>query len=173
MQGNPDRRQMVKPMNSKIDVNFKVNGKMARVSVTPETSLLDALRENLNLRGTKSGCRTGECGACTVILDGKPVNACMVFAVQMEGREVVTIEALSDGDRIHPIQEAFIEEGAVQCGFCIPGMIMSAKALLDENQNPDREQIMTALSGNLCRCTGYQKIARAVEKAAEKIRASN
>lgn len=172
MQGNLKLCLMLKTMNSKVDVNFKVNGREVRVSVTPETSLLDALRENLNLRGTKAGCRTGECGACTVILDGRPVNACMVFAVQMEGREVETIEALSHGDRLHPIQEAFVEEGAVQCGFCIPGMIMSTKALLDSDPSPDRDKIKESLSGNLCRCTGYQKIFQAVEKAAEKIRAS-
>jgi carbon-monoxide dehydrogenase small subunit len=155
-----------------LKVTFRVNGSQVTVEVPPDRPLLDVLREDLHLPGTKSGCRTGECGACTVILDGKPVNSCMVFAAQMEGREVLTIESLSDGDSIHPIQQAFIEEGAVQCGFCIPGMVMSAKSLLDRSPEPCRDEIREALSGNLCRCTGYQKIFQAVESASLKMKAS-
>ena len=159
--------------NEKICLSFKVNNREVTVRVNPNASLLDVLREELKLTGTKSGCRTGECGACTVILYGKPVNSCMVFAVQVEGRHVTTIEGLSQGDEIHPIQQAFIDEGAVQCGFCIPGMIMSTRALLDENPSPRRDEIREALSGNLCRCTGYQKIFSAVETAAKTMKTSS
>jgi len=156
----------------RIVVTFTVNGKTVTVETDPRRPLLDVLREDLLLTGTKQGCRTGECGACTVILDGKIVNSCLVFAGQMEGREVVTIEGIADGDKLHPLQEAFIEEGAVQCGFCIPGMIISAKHLLDRNTEPDEKEIKEALAGNLCRCTGYSKIVKAVQSAAEKIRKS-
>jgi aerobic carbon-monoxide dehydrogenase small subunit len=153
----------------KIEISFKINGKAVRVKTDPGKPLLDVLREELFLTGTKEGCRTGECGACTVILDGKAVNSCMVFAGQMEGREVVTIEGLAQGKELHPIQKAFINEGAVQCGFCIPGMIMSTKVLLDSNPTPDDAEIKEALAGNLCRCTGYRKIIRAVKVAAENL----
>lgn len=156
----------------KMEITFTVNGKKVTVETTPDRPLLDVLREDLLLTGTKQGCRTGECGACTVLLDGKTVNSCLVFAGQMEGREVVTIEGIADGDRLHPIQEAFIEEGAVQCGFCIPGMIISAKDLLDRNTEPDEKEIKEALAGNLCRCTGYSKVVKAVRSAAGKIRES-
>jgi len=133
-------------------------------------TLLDFLREELGLKGTKKGCDSGQCGACTIFMDGKAVNACLVLAVQAAGREVMTIEALSSDGRLHPLQEAFVEEGAVQCGFCTPGMIMSAKALLDEKKEPSEEEIRKALSGNLCRCTGYVKIVKAVRKAASLMR---
>lgn len=156
--------------NNRVTVKFKVNGATVCVNTPPDRSLLDVLREDLKLTGTKGGCRTGECGACTVILDGKPVNSCMVFAAQMEGRKVLTIEGLSKDGELHPIQQAFVEKGAVQCGFCIPGMIMSSKALLDSNPDPSEMEIKKALSGNLCRCTGYQKIFNAVKKAAQILR---
>ncbi|MCD4784439.1 MAG: (2Fe-2S)-binding protein [Candidatus Eremiobacteraeota bacterium] len=156
----------------KIEVTFTVNEKKVTVKTAPDKPLLDVLREDLLLTGTKQGCRTGECGACTVLLDSKTVNSCLVFAGQMEGREVVTIEGIANGDKLHPLQEALIEEGAVQCGFCIPGIIISAKDLLDKNAEPDEKEIKEALAGNLCRCTGYSKIVKAVQSSAEKIRES-
>jgi len=128
------------------------------------------LREELGMKGTKKGCDSGHCGACTVIMDGKTINACLVLAVQADGKEILTIEGLSSGGKLHPLQEAFVEEGAVQCGFCVPGMILSAKALLDEKDDPSEEEIREALSGNLCRCTGYVKIIKAVQKAATLMR---
>ena len=133
-------------------------------------TLLDFLREDLGLKGTKRGCDSGQCGACTIIMDGKTVNACLILAIQADGKEILTIEGLSSGGRLHPLQEAFVEEGAVQCGFCVPGMILSAKALLDEKKDPSGEEIREALSGNLCRCTGYVKIIKAVQKAAALVR---
>ena len=133
-------------------------------------TLLDFLREDLGLKGTKRGCDSGQCGACTIIMDGKTMNACLVLAIQADGKEILTIEGLSSGGRLHPLQEAFVEEGAVQCGFCVPGMILSAKALLDEKKDPSGEEIREALSGNLCRCTGYVKIIKAVQKAAALMR---
>lgn len=151
-----------------ICISFIVNQKKVTLKVPPDKVLLDVLREDLKLTGTKEGCRTGDCGACTVIMDGRTVNSCLVFAGQLEGREIVTIEGLSQGESLHPLQEAFIQEGAVQCGFCIPGMILSAKNLLDTNANPDEEEIKKALAGNLCRCTGYKKIIQAVRSAADK-----
>ncbi|MDP8214916.1 MAG: (2Fe-2S)-binding protein [Candidatus Euphemobacter frigidus] len=153
-----------------ITVQFMLNGKAVRVETPPAFTLLRLLRERLGLTGTKPGCERGECGACTVLLDGEPVNSCLILAPQVEGREVLTIEGLADGDKLNPIQEAFIEKSAVQCGYCIPGMIMSATALLDTNPEPSRDEIKTAISGNLCRCTGYTKIIRAIEVAAERIR---
>ena len=133
-------------------------------------TLLDFLREDLGLKGTKRGCDSGQCGACTIIMDGKTMNACLILAIQADGKEILTIEGLSSGGRLHPLQEAFVEEGAVQCGFCVPGMILSAKALLDEKKDPSGEEIREALSGNLCRCTGYVKIIKAVQKAAALMR---
>jgi len=134
-------------------------------------SLLDFLREELSLKGTKKGCDSGQCGVCTILMDGKTIDACLVLAIQADGKEILTIEGLSPGGRLHPLQEAFVEEGAVQCGFCTPGMILSAKALLDEKKDPSEEEIREALSGNLCRCTGYVKIIKAVQKAAAMMRA--
>jgi carbon-monoxide dehydrogenase small subunit len=154
---------------NKIDVSFTVNGNKVDLKVPPDRALLDVLREDLRLTGTKEGCRTGDCGACTVIMDGKTVNSCLVFACQLEGKEITTIEGLSPDGELHPLQEAFIEEGAVQCGFCIPGMILSAKSLLDVVKDPDETQIKEALAGNLCRCTGYTKIIKAVQSAAKKL----
>jgi len=155
-----------------VTVSFMVNKKQVEVQVPPDRPLLDVIREDLQLTGTKEGCRTGDCGACTVIMDGKAVNSCLVFAAQLEGKEITTIEGIADGEKLHPLQEAFIEKGAVQCGFCIPGMIMSSKTLLDNVPAPDEEQIKEALSGNLCRCTGYMKIIEAVNCAAEKMQDS-
>lgn len=148
-------------------VNLEVNGEDSVVDVSSRTTLVELLREGLGLTGTKVGCGRGECGACTVLLDGEPVNACLVFAAQCEGRRVTTIEGLSADGSLDPIQRAFIEAGAVQCGYCTPGMIMSARALLDADPSPERAEIEEALSGNLCRCTGYVKVIDAVERASQ------
>lgn len=148
------------------EIRLKINGVEQQVLVAPWQSLLDVLREELGLTGTKKGCNEGECGACTVLLDGKPVNACLVLAVKADGREVTTVEGLAGPGGLHPLQQAFVEEGAVQCGFCTPGMLMAAKALLDTNPCPDEREIRAALAGNLCRCTGYVRIVRAVQRAA-------
>ncbi|GEA13907.1 MAG: aerobic carbon-monoxide dehydrogenase small subunit [Moorella sp. (in: firmicutes)] len=148
-------------------LKLKVNGQEYQVEAPADITLLELLRENLGLTGTKEGCGKGECGACTVLMDGRAVNSCLIPAAKADGAEILTIEGLASPEgRLHPLQEAFISEGAVQCGFCTPGMIMSAKALLDQNPHPTREEIKIALSGNLCRCTGYAKIITAVEKAA-------
>ena len=151
-------------------INLKINGETYQLNVKSNVLLLDLIRDNIGLTGTKRGCETGECGACTVLLDGKPVNSCLVLAVEANGRNVITIEGLSEDNKLHPLQEAFIEEGAVQCGFCTPGMLLSAKALLDVNSNPKEEEIKKAIAGNLCRCTGYTKIMKAIISAAEKIK---
>ena len=148
-------------------INLHVNGEPVEAAVDPNETLVQFLREDLGLTGTKHGCGLGDCGACTVILDGKPVNSCLVLAVQADGREVLTIEGMADDGKLHPIQEAFVKNGAVQCGFCTPGMILSAKALLDENPKPTEKEIRTAISGNLCRCTGYQKIVEAIADASK------
>jgi len=150
----------------KMIIQMTVNGELVEAAVEPNRTLLQFLREDLGLTGTKHGCGLGDCGACTVILDGKPVNSCLVLAVQARGRDVLTIEGLAANGNLHPIQQAFVEKGAIQCGFCSPGMILSAKSLLDENPNPTEREIRTALSGNLCRCTGYQLIVEAVREAA-------
>jgi 4-hydroxybenzoyl-CoA reductase gamma subunit len=149
-----------------VRVALAVNGELREADVPSATLLVDLLRAHLGLTGTKIGCGHGECGACTVLLDGEPVNSCLVFAAQCDGREVTTIEGISANGELDRIQRAFIETGAVQCGFCTPGMIMSAAALLATNPRPSREEIEEALSGNLCRCTGYVKIVDAVELAA-------
>ncbi len=152
-----------------ITVKFKVNGKDVEVKTSPTRTLLDILREDLGLIGTKEGCGKGECGACTVIMDGNSVASCLVLAVQLEGREIFTVEGLAD-DRIgKALQDAFVDAGAVQCGYCIPGFLMSAHALLTENPEPTREEIKEGLSGNICRCTGYVKIFDAVELAAKRL----
>ena len=153
-----------------MNIRFAVNGREVSVETDAETRLLDVLREDLHLTGTKEGCGEGECGACTVLLDGLPVNSCLIPAPQVEGREVLTIEGLADGHRLHPLQAAFVEQGAVQCGFCTPGFVLSAYALLRSNSSPTDEEILTALEGNLCRCTGYGKIVSAVRSAAERMR---
>lgn len=149
---------------------FKVNGKHITVETSDTTTLLDILREDLGLTGTKQGCGKGECGACTVLLNGKAVNSCIIFVPQVDGQEVVTIEGLNEDPESKIIQEAFIDEGAVQCGFCTPGMIVSSKALLMKKKKPSKEDIREGLSGNLCRCTGYTKIIGAVEEASRRIK---
>jgi len=148
-------------------VAFRVNGFEVRVPVDPNQRLLEVLRRTLGLTGTKEGCGEGECGACTVIVDGRVVNACLYPAPEVEGREVTTIEGLlGEDNRLSPLQESFVERGAIQCGFCTPGMILSAKVLLDRNPDPSDEEIREALAGNLCRCTGYVQIVEAVKVAA-------
>jgi len=144
-------------------ISFKLNGIVVQVEVPPHWTLLRLLREKLNLTGTKEGCGIGECGACTVLLDGFPVNACLVLAPKVEGREVETIEGLGSRESLHPLQQSFIEHGAVQCGFCTPGVLMSSKALLRKNPYPNKEEIKEAISGHLCRCTGYHQIIEAIE----------
>ncbi len=150
------------------NITLNINGMDHGVTVEPGEFLLDVLREKLNYTGTKKGCDgTGECGACTVLMNGKAVYACLVLAIDAAGKEIVTIESLAKGTSLHPVQQAFLECGAVQCGFCTPGMIMTAKALLDENPKPTEEEIKDAMRGNLCRCTGYIKIVEAIKKAAD------
>jgi len=144
-------------------ITVTVNQKKYELAVDVNMTLADMIREELKLTGTKKGCGLGECGACTVLLDGKPVSSCLVLAVEAENREVVTIEGVETEKGLDPIQEAFVEKGAIQCGFCTPGMVLSAKALLDENPHPDEQEIRKAISGNLCRCTGYQKIVEAIQ----------
>jgi len=149
-------------------IALKINNQDYELLVADNETLAQVLRgTQVNLTGTKQGCEIGDCGACTVLMDGKPVNSCLVLAVQASGHEITTIEGLARSGKIHPIQEAFIEAGAVQCGFCTPGMILKAKALLDTNTKPTRQEIRKAFVGNLCRCTGYFKIINAVEKASE------
>ncbi len=148
-------------------IQLTVNGQPVDAAVEPNRTLLQFLREDLGLTGTKHGCGLGDCGACTVILDGKPVNSCLVLAIQANGGEVLTIEGLAENGKLHPIQQAFVDKGAIQCGFCTPGMILSAKALLDANPNATEQEIRMAISGNLCRCTGYQKIVEAIGEAAK------
>ena len=147
-----------------------VNGETVEVAIEPAAMLIDVLRGELGLTGVKEACGRGECGACTVLLDGTAVTACLTPAMKAMNKEVLTIEGLGSPGKLHPIQEAFVEHGAVQCGFCTPGMILSAKALLDENPNPTEEEVRVGLSGNLCRCTGYVKIVEAVLAAGQKMR---
>jgi aerobic-type carbon monoxide dehydrogenase small subunit (CoxS/CutS family) len=154
--------------NEKIMLRMKVNGRPVEVAVKPTWTLLRVLREELRLTGTKKGCEQGDCGACMVIMNGKTVNSCLVLALQAEAKEIETIEGLGTADHLHPLQKSFIEHGAVQCGFCTPGMLMSAKVLLDENPRPTQEEIKVGISGNLCRCTGYTKIIKAIESASPK-----
>lgn len=153
------------------EIMLTINGEPYELIVKSNTLLVDLLRKELRLTGTKTSCQSGSCGACTVILDGKAVRSCSVLALQANGREVTTIEGLADSNRLHPVQQAFIDHAAVQCGFCIPGMIMSAKALLDENPDPTEDEVKQALRGNLCRCTGYVKIIEAVLAAKDKMKA--
>jgi len=151
-------------------VEFLLNGKKTTLEVPSHRLLLDLLRDGIGLTGTKEGCGTGDCGACTVFLNGKPVNSCLVLSGEIDGAELVTIEGLKSGPELHPVQKAFIEDGGVQCGYCTSGMLMMVKSLLDENLNPTEEEIRFALSGNLCRCTGYAKIVLAVKDAAKELR---
>ena len=150
--------------------NFKVNGRLYEVIIEPHMLLIDVLRDKLGLMGVKYACGTGDCGACTVLVDGKPILSCLTLAVTAKNKNILTIEGLAQGNTLHPIQQAFIDHGAVQCGFCTPGMILTAKALLDENPTPTREDVKAALDGNLCRCTGYIKIVDAVLAAAERMK---
>ena len=155
---------------SKLHITLMVNGLERELLVEPNRTLTQVLRDDLRLTGTKHGCGIGDCGCCTVLMDGEAVNSCLVLALEAVGREIITIEGLAEGNKLHPIQNSFIELGAIQCGFCSPGMILSSKALLDENPSPTEEEIRLGLSGNLCRCTGYQKIVEAVEDAAQKMK---
>jgi len=144
-----------------------INGKEYELAVAPNMTLADLLREELLLTGTKKGCELGDCGTCTVIMNGKAVNSCLVLAVQASGKEITTVEGLETDDGLHPLQAKFIENGAIQCGFCTSGMLLSAKTLLDNNPKPDEMEIRTAISGNLCRCTGYQKIVESIKDVSE------
>jgi carbon-monoxide dehydrogenase small subunit len=149
-----------------LSINSTINGKPVSGSAEPSTSLLEFLRDTLNFKGTKLCCNTGECGACTVLYNGKPINSCVVLAADANGAEIITIEGLADGDKLDPVQQAFIDTGAVQCGYCTPGYIISVKALLERTKKPTPEEIEEAVSGNICRCTGYTKIFDAIELAA-------
>jgi len=151
-------------------IQITLNGKPIPLEIQPHRLLLDLLRDEIGLTGTKEGCGTGDCGACTVFLNGKPVNSCLILSGELDGAEIVTIEGLKIGAELHPIQTAFIQDGGAQCGYCTPGMLMMSKALLEENPNPTEEDIRFALSGNLCRCTGYAKIVQAVQDAAVELK---
>lgn len=155
-------------MGSRVNVGFSLNGEMVYLKVNAWDSALTVLREQLRLTGTKEGCGIGECGACTIIVDGNAVNSCLMLAPQLHGTTVETVEGLGSRDTLHPLQEAFLTHGAVQCGFCTPGMLMSAEALLEKTAHPTREEIIEALSGNLCRCTGYEQIIEAVQRVARR-----
>ena len=148
----------------RVSITTTINGKKHELEVRPYLTLLDLLREELGLTGTKRGCEIGECGACTVLMNGQAVNSCLVLAPQIDGAEILTVEGLADGQKLHPLQEAFLDHDAVHCGFCTPGLLMSAKELLDRNPKPSEEEIRVAISGNLCRCTGYQQIVDAIKE---------
>jgi len=150
-------------------INIKINGKDYTREVAPQETLLNFLRERFHLTGAKYGCGIGECGACTVLMDGKPILSCQTLAATCDGAEITTIEGVAEGKRLHPMQEAFVDEGAVQCGFCTPGMVLSSIALINREPEPSNEQIKDALRGNLCRCTGYENIFRAVKEGAKKM----
>ena len=156
-------------MSEEVKVRFRLNGEWVEAVVPPNVTLLDMLRRKFGITSAKRGCDVGECGACTVLLNGKPVNSCLILAPKVLGKDVLTVEGLSKDEKLSPIQEAFIEEMAIQCGFCTPGFIVTVKALLDENRSPSVEEIKEALTGNLCRCTGYIHIIKAVQKAAKKL----
>ena len=151
-------------------INLRVNDIDYEIAVEPRRLLVEALRYDLGLTGTRIGCSIGDCGACTVLIDGVPSFSCLVLAVEAEGHDIQTIEGVADGNKLHPVQEAFVEVGAIQCGFCTPGMVLSALALLNNNPDPTEDEIRRALSGNLCRCTGYQKIIEAVQDAARRMK---
>lgn len=150
-------------------VSFYLNGRRVEVDVSPNMTLLDVLREELRITSVKRGCEVGECGACTVLLDGKPVNSCLILAPRAEGRSVVTVEGIGEPAKLHPLQEAFIEEFALQCGYCTPGILLTAKALLDMNPRPSVEEIKEALAGNICRCGSYREIINAIVRASERL----
>ena len=152
-----------------VTINTTINGKPVSASAEASTSLLEFLRDTLEMKGSKLCCNTGECGACTIIYNGKPINSCVTMAADANGAQITTIEGLADGDKLHPVQQAFIDTGAVQCGYCTPGYIMSVKALLDRTTKPTQADIEEAVSGNICRCTGYNKIVDAIHLAASKL----
>jgi len=152
-----------------LTITLSVNGKSHSAALEPSMSLLDLLRDTLNYKGTKLCCNTGECGACTILLNGKPINSCVTLAADANDAQITTVEGLAEGDRLHPVQQAFIDTGAVQCGYCTPGFIISVKALLDRAPKPTAEEIEEAVSGNICRCTGYAKIVDAIQIAAERL----
>lgn len=154
----------------KLQINLTVNGDPYEIEVEPRETLLQVIRQKLQLTGAKESCGLGDCGLCTVLVDGKAVNSCLMLAVDAAGKNITTIEGLANGTELHPLQQTFIEYGGIQCGFCTPGMILSAKAFLDENPTPSEEQVREAIAGNLCRCTGYVKIVEAIMAAADKIR---
>ena len=154
-------------MSNYVNIAFTLNGKQVSASVAPQMMLVDLLRDTFGLTGTKIGCGSGDCGACTIIMNGQTVTSCITLAAVADGSEILTIEGMAKGDKLDPIQEAYVATGAVQCGFCIPGMVLSTKTLLDANPKPSREDIRDGLSGNLCRCTGYKKIIEAVELASK------
>ena len=153
-----------------VHMTLQVNGEAQQVSFAPYKTLLEVLREEMNLTGTKHGCELGECGACAVLVDGQPLLACLELAVECEGRAIETVEGLANGSVLHPLQAAFADLSGAQCGYCTPGILMTAKALLDKEPNPSRERIREAISGNLCRCTGYQQIYESIEEAARRCR---
>ena len=146
-------------------IELRINGEPHELAVEPQRTLLEVLREDLGLTGTKEACGTGECGACTVLMDGHPILSCLTLAIEAQGKEITTIEGLAKGNDLHPLQKAFIQYGAIQCGFCTSGMILNAKSIMDENPKPSREEILKGLEGNLCRCTGYNKIVEAIMEA--------
>jgi carbon-monoxide dehydrogenase small subunit len=150
-----------------VEIVLNVNKMNYKVAVEPQRTLVEVLRDTLGLTGTKKSCNEGECGACTVLMDGKPAASCLVLALDAQGKEITTIEGLSEGEKLHPIQEAFVKYAAIQCGFCTPGMVLSAKALLDENPTPTATEVRKGISGNLCRCTGYQQIVDAILAASQ------
>ena len=152
-----------------LTISLTVNGKSHTAALEPSTSLLDFVRDTLGYKGTKLCCNTGECGACTIIFNGKPINSCVTLAADANGAQITTVEGVADGDKLHPVQQAFIDTGAVQCGYCTPGFIISVKALLDRTRHPTPEEIEEAVSGNICRCTGYAKIVDAIQLAAERL----
>jgi carbon-monoxide dehydrogenase small subunit len=154
----------------KCDISLKVNGIQYNLNVESHRTLVEVLRETLGLTGTKKSCNEGECGACTVLIDDKPAASCLVLALEAQGKEITTIEGLAEGTKLHPLQEAFVKHMAIQCGFCTPGMVMVAKAFLDENPRPTSAEVRKAISGNLCRCTGYQQIVDAVMAASAALR---
>ena len=152
-----------------VPIRFTLNGETVHVEVAAAETALQVLRTRLKLKGTKEGCGIGECGACTIVVDGKSVNACLMLAAQLHGREVKTVEGLAGASGLHPLQQAFADHHAVQCGFCTPGLLMSGVSILEENKHPSREDIIDGISGNLCRCTGYQQIVDSIEDAAQRL----
>ena len=161
---------MNEAIKQKTHISFTLNGEMAEVAFAPHKTLLEVLREDLNLTGTKHGCELGECGTCTILVDGRSILSCLMLGLDAEGRDVMTVEGMADGAQLHPLQETFADTGAAQCGYCSPGFLLAAKELLDKKPKPSRDEIREALSGNLCRCTGYIKIYEAVELAAGRMR---